>query len=237
MESLSLIKVLEMQLLWRQMEKHEWIEAFGSPGLKKACLLGYKCEQGYLEERIAHEYPGFRISCLCHEKVDTPNATALELSLKVSGSYCSEYANKHYLVIDNYLGKHQIAKQILIEDFDPETETEALDREKEDWIISCGSEQLQRSFLAGYNCSKTYVQERVNIEYPGFVILLRAMVKVSNPPTWAIEACCEYQSSNSYCCRHNGDYYCVIENYLGSNQIAKLLIEPSEWDYVLKSEA
>jgi hypothetical protein len=96
-------------------EKEDWIFLHGSKFLQHCFLSGYPSGIGYLEERIAIEYPGFKVSDSMFYKADTPSSYALNLSLHFDNSYCASCLDDdldNYLVVDRYLGKYTIVKKI-----------------------------------------------------------------------------------------------------------------------------
>jgi hypothetical protein len=96
-------------------EKEDWIFLHGSESLQHCFLSGYMCETGYLEERISIEYPGFKVSDSLFYKADTPSNYALNLSIHFDNSYCASCLYDDlddYLVVDNYLGKYTIVKNL-----------------------------------------------------------------------------------------------------------------------------
>jgi hypothetical protein len=119
------------------------------------------------------------------------------------------------------------------------------DCEKRDWISTYGSDLLRSSLLAGYTSDRRYVEERVRLEYPGFLIhtyrriqktdpesliyIDKSIEKSDSPPAYCLRACNEIVGS--YCSEDrwgDEDYYLTIDNYLGENKIFKKIIEPSK---------
>jgi hypothetical protein len=98
--------------------KEDWIFKYGSDLLQQSILAGYECNDGYLQERVARDYPGFKVNKLKYEKVDTPNEWCLDACLGYENAHCSfdyDYYHKYmnyYITIDNFLGKYQLIKQI-----------------------------------------------------------------------------------------------------------------------------
>jgi hypothetical protein len=98
--------------------KEDWIFKHGSDLLQQSILAGYECNDGYLAERVARDYPGFKLNKLKYEKVDTPNEWCLDACLGYENAHCSfdyDYYPKstsYYITIDNFLGKYQLIKQI-----------------------------------------------------------------------------------------------------------------------------
>ncbi|WP_373538867.1 hypothetical protein [Chamaesiphon sp.] len=219
-----------------KIDKHEWIELYGSACLRKAFLTGYNCNRGYLDERLSRDYPEFEVATFKHLKMDTPPEFALDASIDVPESYCAVTAGNHFLVIDNYLEEYQIVRPI-IEPCQKKDRTamnayiENIDnimaehrREKDEWISLCGSDDLQQAYLAGYDCQIAYAKERVQTDHPGFGITRYSYGKADAPLAYAIEACFEFD--RAYCCENRGSYYIAIDNYLGTHQIVKLIPEP-----------
>jgi hypothetical protein len=159
---------------------------------------GYKSNTQYAIERLAIDYPGFElIDDRDIKRVDTPPNYCLEACRSIEVSYCSQYkyiSSKYYMTIDNYLEKYQIAKEIKHPEACPSSKDDraiansqsldelfGLDRKmldeevvcesietKNDWIFLNGSDLLQKSTLAGYDVKKRYLEERIQLEYPGF---------------------------------------------------------------------
>jgi hypothetical protein len=94
-------------------EKEDWIYLHGSEVLQRCFLSGYRCEDGYIEERIEQEYPGFQVSDrYLFSKSDMPSEYALNLSARFENSYCGFCDSNSYLIVDNYLGKYTIVKKL-----------------------------------------------------------------------------------------------------------------------------
>jgi hypothetical protein len=96
-------------------DKKDWILAHGSPTLREAYLSQYTCNDGYLKERIAEEFPNFTISELEYTKIDTPTELELAACLRFPGAVASKWAmypGLSYLVVENYLGRYRLAKYI-----------------------------------------------------------------------------------------------------------------------------
>ena len=98
--------------------KEDWIFKHGSDLLQQSILAGYECNDGYLQERVARDYPGFKVNKSKYQKVDTPNEWCLDACLGYENAHCSfdyDYYHKYtsyYITIDNFLGKYQLIKQI-----------------------------------------------------------------------------------------------------------------------------
>jgi hypothetical protein len=223
--------------------KEDWIFKHGSDLLQQSLRAGYDCNEGYLTERLARDYPGFTAKEWGkYKKVDTPNEICLYACSGYKHSYCSIDKENYYITIDNYLGKYQLVKLIdpnleIIRVL-PQTEVmasiqesiasiqqsisamiEATDRKE--WIIDRGSDLLQQSLIAGYDCNDRYMQERIAHDYPGFEIATRNYPKVDSPDESCLYACLGYEGS--YCSSNNKNYYITIDNFLGKYQLVKLI--------------
>lgn len=222
--------------------KEDWIFKYGSDLIQQSLRAGYDCNEGYLAERLPRDYPGFTIhEWSKYKKVDTPNEKCLHACLGYEYSYCSIDKKNYYITIDNYLGKYQLVKFI-----DPNLEITRIESlatigdvavklkdlsakmvdssievtdDKKAWIIEYGSDLLQQSFLAGYDCNNRYLQERIIYEYPGFEIATRNYPKVDSPDENCLYACLGYE--NAYCSSTNQCYYVTINNYLRKYQLIK----------------
>jgi hypothetical protein len=97
-------------------------------------------------------------------------------------------------------------------------------KNKEDWIFNYGSDLLQQSILAGYECNDRYLQERVAIDYPGFTVNSGNYRKVDSPSESCLYACLGYE--NAYCSSDYKKYYITIDNFLGKYQLIKLIDSP-----------
>lgn len=104
------------------------------------------------------------------------------------------------------------------------------DCEKRDWISTYGSELLQASLLAGYISDCRYVDERLKLELPGFLLPTDISIKkTDSPPAYRLKACIEIVGS--YCsenCWRDKEYYLTIDNYLGKHTIVKKIAAPIE---------
>ena len=227
--------------------KEDWIFKYGSDLLQQALRAGYDCNEGYLAERLARDYPGFTAKEWSkYKKVDTPNEICLYACSSYKHSYCSIDKENYYITINNYLGKYQLVKLIdphlKITRVIPQIEVMASIREsvasieqsisaiieatdgKEQWIIEHGSDLLQQSLMAGYDCNDRYLQERLAHDYPGFEIATRNYPKVDSPDESCLYACLGYEGS--YCSFNNKNYYITIDNFLGKYQLIKLIDDP-----------
>ncbi|NJR32813.1 MAG: hypothetical protein HC778_08450 [Chamaesiphon sp. CSU_1_12] len=207
--------------------KEDWIFRYGSDVLRQSFKAGYECNDGYLAERLAFDYPGFMINDRKYPRVDTPSARCLEACSGYKYAHCSSDRENYYITIDDYLGKYQLIKLI-----DTSIETTALELsigsidDKEDWIFEYGSTLLQQSFIAGYTCNDRYLEERVAHEYPGFTINRGKYRKVDSPSERCLFACFGYE--NSYCSSNNSDYYITIDGFLGKYQLIKSIDPPTQ---------
>jgi hypothetical protein len=92
--------------------KEDWIFKYGSDLLQRSILAGYECNDGYLAERVARDYPGFKVNDRKYKRVDTPSESCLYACLGYEHAYCSSNNNHYYITIDNFLGKYQLIKPI-----------------------------------------------------------------------------------------------------------------------------
>jgi hypothetical protein len=236
--------------------KEDWIFKYGSDLLQQALRAGYDCNEGYLAERLASDYPGFTAKEWSkYKKVDTPNEVCLHACSGYEHSYCSIDRENYYITIDNYLGKYQLVKLIdpnlkitrvkpqieFTEISDPLMElnatlkrlsdkyadpcVEVTDR-KQEWILEHGSDLLQQSLMAGYDCGDRYLQERIAYDYPGFEINERNYPKVNSPDERCLYACLGYE--DAYCSFNGAGYYITIDNFLGKHQLIKPIDDPAK---------
>jgi hypothetical protein len=207
--------------------KEDWIFKYGSNLLQQSFKAGYECNDGYLAERLACDYPGFTINDRKYQRVDTPSARCLEACSNYNYAHCSSHQENYYITIDDYLGKYQLIKLIdsSIEATPVELPVGSID-DKENWIFEHGSNLLQQSFMAGYNCNGRYLQERVVHEYPGFTINRGKYKQVDSPSESCLYACFGYE--NSYCSSNHADYYITIDGFLGKYQLIKLIDAPTQ---------
>jgi hypothetical protein len=200
--------------------KEDWIIKYGSDLLQQSLKAGYECNDGYLAERLARDYPGFKINDLKYKKVDTPTEKCLQACLEYEYSHCSTDREEYYITIDNYLGKYQLIARIdsacEITMVEPSTSATS---EKADWIHKHGSNLLQHSFMAGYDCNDRYRQERLVYDHPGFTIAPGKYRKVDSPSESCLYACLGYEGA--YCSANNKDFYITIDGFLGKYQIIK----------------
>jgi hypothetical protein len=215
--------------------KEDWIARYGSELLQESILAGYDCDEGYLKERVTLDYPGFTASTGTYKKVDTPNEKCLYACLSYKGSHCASNNKDYYIVIDNFLGKYQLRKLIdlsaeiiylkpSVEPAQAVSAIETTDNSIKEWALEYGSNLLQESIIAGYDCNDRYLKERITYEYPGFKIATRNYPKVDSPDERCLYACLGYE--NSYCSFSNASYYITIDNFLGKYQLIKLIDDP-----------
>jgi hypothetical protein len=207
--------------------KEDWILKYGSSLLQQSLRAGYDCNDGYLAERLPTDYPDFTINRWEYKKVDTPSEKCLYACSGYQYSYCSIDKEDYYITIDNYLGKYQLVKlidpnlEITRAGFSIEGKDSAVkvNDDKDEWILEYGSDLLQQSFMAGYDCNDRYLQERIAIDYPGFTVNSGNYRKVDSPDETCLYACLGYE--DSYCSSSNKCYYVTIDNFLGKYQLIK----------------
>jgi hypothetical protein len=94
-------------------DKEEWVFEHGSNLLQQSFAAGYTCNDRYLQERVARDYPGFKINSEKYKKVDSPSEICLYACLGYENSYCSSSIDRqYYITIDGFLGKYQLIKLI-----------------------------------------------------------------------------------------------------------------------------
>jgi hypothetical protein len=207
--------------------KEDWIFKYGSDLLKQSLKAGYDCHDGYLAQRLAYDYPGFKINDRIYKKVDTPGERCLHACLEYEYAHCSLDRGNYYITVDNYLGKYQLIKLIdlTVEITRVADPVESID-DKENWILEYGSNLLQQSFMAGYDCKDRYLQERVAYDYPDFTINSGKYKKVDSPSEICLYTCLGYE--NSYCSSNDRDYYITIDGFLGKYQLIKFINLPTQ---------
>jgi hypothetical protein len=119
----------------------------------------------------------------------------------------------------NLLNSHYSANVLLPTGFDGMFRIDLFVKNKEDWIFKYGSDLLQQSILAGYECNDGYLSERVVRDYPGFKVNDRKYKRVDTPSESCLYACFGYE--NAYCSSDNKNYYITIDNFLGKYQLIK----------------
>jgi hypothetical protein len=96
-------------------DKNTWVFTNGSPQLREAIIHGYECKGLYLKERIAVDYPNFRVNDLSKaQKVDLPSFRGLREAMKYEGAYVANQVTLkgEVLAVDDYLGEYQIIKEV-----------------------------------------------------------------------------------------------------------------------------
>lgn len=98
--------------------------------------------------------------------------------------------------------------------------------DKDTWIYTYGSAQLQQVRSFGYECDQRYLQERLKAEYPGFKINTGSNAnKLDFPPMYAIRESLKW--NDAYIARqYNYGEVIAIDNYLGRYQIVKRTAKP-----------
>jgi hypothetical protein len=79
--------------------KEDWIFKYGSQLLQQSLIAGYECNDGYLAERVARDYPGFKVNDRKYKKVDTPTESCLYACLGYEHAYCSSNNQQYYITI------------------------------------------------------------------------------------------------------------------------------------------
>lgn len=215
--------------------KSSWIATHGSSELQSIYNAGYSSDEAYAIERIKFDYPGFQVApSFGYDRADSPHAYIFAATLEYPKSYCYSWVNTTGIAIDNYLGKHQIFKRIEIptptkeesesSDFnDTEYSITAFVKthvsDKEEWILTCGSDELRQAYLNGYECEIGYTKDRLSHDYPGFEISPYQHDRTDTPSKRGLNACLQYQYANAYVCTWGGDEYIFIPNYLRSHPI------------------
>jgi hypothetical protein len=105
--------------------------------------------------------------------------------------------------------------------------------DKDTWIYTYGSHQLQEVRSFGYECEERYHQERLKTEYPGFKINHRSTSqKLDFPPLYAIQESLKWH--NAYVAKQIIDGEVIaIDHYLGKYQIIKKTHKP--WYLIYKN--
>ncbi|WP_373546278.1 hypothetical protein [Chamaesiphon sp.] len=136
------VKGADRELDSYECEKKDWIFSCGSDVLQQSVLYGYDSTDRYVRERLEIEHPGFdRVNKSDYQRADSPPEYCLQACLSEDSSYCAEqkhYPYGYYLTVNDYLGRHQIAKEIV------EPSTSAIDKSSEHDNDS-RSKKLQRS--------------------------------------------------------------------------------------------
>ena len=103
---------------------------------------------------------------------------------------------------------------------------EAIETDKDTWIYTFGSQQLQYNRTLGYECQQKYLDERIKLEYPGFVIANARVKRVDYPTEYAVRQSLQYD--NAYVGERiypHGDFI-TIDDYLGKHQLIKPVRKP-----------
>jgi hypothetical protein len=105
--------------------------------------------------------------------------------------------------------------------------------DKDTWIYTYGSPQLQQVRSFGYECQERYLQERLKAEYPGFKINTGSTAnKLDFPPMYAIRESLKW--NDAYIARqYNYGEVIAIDRYLGQYQIIKRTAKP--WHSLYKN--
>jgi hypothetical protein len=100
-------------------------------------------------------------------------------------------------------------KSLILSKNDRRFRVDIYTKKKEDWIFKDGSDLLQQSLRAGYDCNEGYLAERLARDYPGFTIKEWGKYqRVDTPSEKCLRACLEYEYS--YCSIDKQDYYITI---------------------------
>jgi hypothetical protein len=124
------------------------------------------------------------------------------------------------------LNSHYSANVLLSTGFDGMFRIDLFVKNKENWIFKYGSDLLQQSILAGYECNDGYLTERTDLDYPGFKVNDRKYKRVDTPSESCLYACLGYE--HAYCSSNNNNYYIAIDNFLGKYQLIKPIITSAE---------
>ncbi len=111
-------------------------------------------------------------------------------------------------------------KEKSLDQFKTESLTE-IDLDKDAWIYTYASPQLQQARSFGYECDEQYLKERLQSEYPGFKINHTSTAnKLDCPPIYAIKESLKW--NDAYIARHNSEGEVIaVDGYLGKYQIIK----------------
>ena len=170
-------------------EKDSWIYLYGSLALQQALSLGYPCEDKYLQERIALEYPGFMryagaTSTDLFKKVDTPSPDAIAQVVYWDDAYvgkgiplilhgnnrldiCKQIRadRQEVIVVPNYLGKYTIIKEV---NYSNKHFMDSIDLQVH---------QIDRKYLSGFLsgaivCAVAILVTQVSVIQLGFIITM-----------------------------------------------------------------
>lgn len=177
------------------------------------------------DSKIKNWRVNYRDKIECYESLTAALvATDLIISSCESGiwsesSYLYLSHNGEDAVDRDLLNSHYSANVLLPTSFEDMFRIDLFAKNKEDWIFKHGSDLLQRSILAGYECNDGYLAERVVRDHPGFKVNDRKYKKVDTPTEACLYACLGYE--NAYCSSNNKSYYITIDNFLGKYQLIK----------------
>ncbi len=98
--------------------------------------------------------------------------------------------------------------------------------DKDTWIYTYGSAQLQQVRSFGYECDDRYLIERLKAEYPGYRInRASAAKKLDFPPLYAIKESLKW--NDAYVAKqYSKGEVIAIDNYLGKYQVIKKTAKP-----------
>jgi len=101
-----------------------------------------------------------------------------------------------------------------------------LDLDKDTWIYTYGSTQLQQVRSFGYDCESQYLKERLKAEYPGFKLNTGSVAKkLDFPAMYAIQESLKWNDAYIAKQYHHGEVI-AIDLYLGKYQIVKKTTKP-----------
>ena len=162
------------------------------------------------------------------EYYESQQAALVAADLIISSCESGIWAENSYLYLSHEQGEaidrdllnsHYSANVLLPTSFEGMFRIDLFVKTKEDWIFKHGSDLLQRSILAGYECNDGYLAERIARDHPGFKANDRKYKKVDTPTEACLYACLGYE--NAYCSSNNKNYYITIDNFLGKYQLIK----------------
>ncbi len=162
------------------------------------------------------------------EYYESQAAAMVAADLIISSCESGIWDGKSYFILSHeegdavdrdLLNSHYSANVLLPTSFKDMFTIDLFVKNKEDWIFKHGSDLLQQSILAGYECIDGYLAERVARDYSGFTVNDRKYKKVDTPTEACLYACLGYE--NAYCSSNNKNYYITIDNFLGKYQLIK----------------
>jgi hypothetical protein len=163
------------------------------------------------------------------EYYESQAAAMVAVDLIISSCETGIWGGKSYLFLSHeegdaidrdLLNSHYSTNVMLPTSFEDMFTIDLFVKNKEDWIFKHGSDLLQQSILAGYECNDGYLAERVARDHPGFTVNDRSKYKKVDTPTEScLYACLGYE--NAYCSSNNNSYYITIDNFLGKYQLIK----------------